>query len=66
MPDQQADVEAFFQTHSIPQAQSMLDQILERQRIYAALRERAEKDLAQFGFRPSSHASPAPIPVLTR
>ena len=27
MPDQQADVEAFFQTHSIPQAQLMLDQI---------------------------------------
>jgi hypothetical protein len=25
----------------------MLDQILERQRIYVALRERAEKDLAQ-------------------
>jgi puromycin-sensitive aminopeptidase len=47
MPDQQADVEAFFQTHSIPQAQLMLDQILERQRIYVALRERAEKDLAQ-------------------
>jgi puromycin-sensitive aminopeptidase len=46
-PDQQADVEAFFQTHSIPQAQLMLDQILERQRIYVALRERAEKDLAQ-------------------
>ena len=31
----------------IPQAGLMLDQTLERQRIYVALRERAEKDLAQ-------------------
>jgi puromycin-sensitive aminopeptidase len=47
LPEQQAAVEAFFQTHSIPQAGLMLDQILERQRIYVALRERAEKDLVQ-------------------
>ncbi|MGZ5296183.1 MAG: M1 family metallopeptidase [Actinomycetota bacterium] len=47
MPEQQAAVEAFFETHSIPQAGLMLDQTLERQRIYVALRERAEKDLAQ-------------------
>jgi len=47
LPEQQAEVEGFFQTHAIPQAGLMLDQMLERQRIYVALRERAEKDLAQ-------------------
>jgi puromycin-sensitive aminopeptidase len=47
LPEQQRAVEAFFQTHTIPQAGLMLDQTLERQRIYVALRERAEKDLAQ-------------------
>ena len=38
---------AFFQTHGIPQAALMLDQILERQRIGVALRERASADLAR-------------------
>jgi puromycin-sensitive aminopeptidase len=47
LPEQQAAVEEFFLTHPIPQAGLMLDQTLERQRIYVALRERAEKDLAQ-------------------
>ena len=45
-PEQQRDVSAFFQTHAIPQAALMLDQILERQRIGVALRERATADLA--------------------
>jgi puromycin-sensitive aminopeptidase len=46
LPDQQAEVAAFFETHTIPQAGLMLDQILERQRIGVALRERATPDLA--------------------
>ena len=44
-PNRAPAVEAFFQTHQIPQAGLMLDQTLERQRIHVALRERA--DLAQ-------------------
>ena len=47
LPEQQRSVEEFFASHAIPQAGLMLDQTLERQRIYVALRERAEKDLAE-------------------
>jgi puromycin-sensitive aminopeptidase len=47
LPEQQADVAAFFQTHAIPQAGLMLDQTLERQRIGVALRERATPDLME-------------------
>jgi puromycin-sensitive aminopeptidase len=47
LPEQQQRVEEFFRSHPIPQAALMLDQTLERQRIYVALRERAAKDLAQ-------------------
>jgi hypothetical protein len=47
LPEQQRAVEEFFATHPIPQAGLMLNQTLERQRIYVSLRERAEKDLAQ-------------------
>jgi puromycin-sensitive aminopeptidase len=46
-PQDQADVAGFFETHSIPQAALMLDQMLERQRIGVALRERASADLSQ-------------------
>jgi len=45
LPEQQAEVSTFFQTHTIPQAGLMLDQTLERQRIGVALRERATPDL---------------------
>jgi len=47
LPEQQRDVAGFFQTHTIPQAALMLDQILERQRIGVTLRERATPDLEQ-------------------
>jgi puromycin-sensitive aminopeptidase len=46
-PEQQVAVSTFFQTHAIPQAGLMLDQMLERQRINVALRERATPDLAE-------------------
>jgi puromycin-sensitive aminopeptidase len=39
-PDVVADVQAFFAEHPIEQARKTLDQLLERQRINAALRER--------------------------
>ena len=41
-----ADAAAFFEDHPIPQSAKTLEQILERQRVLAALRERAEPDLA--------------------
>jgi puromycin-sensitive aminopeptidase len=43
-PEEVADVQGFFSEHPIPQAAKTLDQILERQRVNAALRER-EQDL---------------------
>jgi hypothetical protein len=46
-PRDEEAVAAFFQTHGIPQAALMLDQILERQRIGVALRERASADLTR-------------------
>jgi puromycin-sensitive aminopeptidase len=45
-PDQQADVSAFFAEHPIPQAAKTLEQILERQDVNVALRQRAEQALA--------------------
>ncbi|MEY2959824.1 MAG: hypothetical protein RLZZ01_2392, partial [Actinomycetota bacterium] len=39
-PDQVADVHGFFAEHRIEQSQKTLDQILERQRINAVVRER--------------------------
>ena len=39
-PEQQADVQAFFGEHSIPQAVKTLEQVLERQRVNVALRSR--------------------------
>ncbi len=42
-----ADVQGFFAAHDIPQNHQMLEQYLERQRVYAALRERAAPDLAR-------------------
>jgi aminopeptidase N len=41
-----ADVQAFFGEHDIPQNHLMLQQALERQRVFAALRERASAELA--------------------
>ena len=38
-----ADVQSFFSEHPIPQAAKTLDQVLERQRVNAALREREEQ-----------------------
>jgi puromycin-sensitive aminopeptidase len=45
-PGDPADAAAFFEDHPIPQSAKTLEQILERQRVLAALRERAEPDLA--------------------
>ena len=45
-PEEQADVAAFFSEHSIPQAAKSLEQILERQQVNVALRERASGRLA--------------------
>ena len=51
-PDTAADVQAFFAEHDIPQNHLTLLQVLERQRLYAALRTRVEGDLARrFGER---------------
>jgi puromycin-sensitive aminopeptidase len=48
-----ASVQEFFRDHDLPQNRLMLQQMLERQRIYAALRERAEPDLrARFAGEP--------------
>jgi puromycin-sensitive aminopeptidase len=41
-PDEVADVQSFFSEHEIPQATKTLDQVLERQRVNAALREREQ------------------------
>jgi hypothetical protein len=41
-PDEVADVQSFFSEHQIPQSAKTLDQILERQRVNAALREREQ------------------------
>ena len=39
-PEQQADVAGFFAEHAIPQAAKTLQQVLERQRVNVALRDR--------------------------
>jgi puromycin-sensitive aminopeptidase len=44
--DDPADAAAFFEDHPIPQSAKSLQQILERQRVLTALRERAEPELA--------------------
>jgi puromycin-sensitive aminopeptidase len=46
-PEVVADVQAFFREHDIPQNHLMLLQALERQRVFAALRERASGELAE-------------------
>jgi puromycin-sensitive aminopeptidase len=45
-PEQQADVTAFFAEHPIPQAGKRLEQVLERQLVNVALRQREEARLA--------------------
>jgi puromycin-sensitive aminopeptidase len=45
-PDQVADVQAFFGEHDIPQNHLTLVQAMERQRMFAALRQRASAELA--------------------
>ena len=47
-PEQLAEAEAFFAEHPIPQSAKMLEQMLERQRVAAALRERATPDLEAY------------------
>ncbi len=47
-PEQVAEAEAFFAEHPIPQSAKMLEQMLERQRVAAVLRERATPDLASY------------------
>lgn len=44
-PEQVADVQAFFAEHPIEQAQKTLDQVLERQRVNAAVRARSAETL---------------------
>ena len=46
-PEQQADVAGFFAEHAIPQSAKTLQQVLERQRVNAALRERDADSLRQ-------------------
>jgi puromycin-sensitive aminopeptidase len=46
LPEEQADVTAFFSEHDIPQAAKTLQQILDRQAINVALRHRATESLA--------------------
>ena len=46
-PEIVADVQSFFAEHDIPQNHLMLLQALERQRMFAALRERASGELAE-------------------
>jgi len=46
-PDLVADVQAFFAEHDIPQNHLMLLQALERQRVFAALRQRAAPELTE-------------------
>jgi puromycin-sensitive aminopeptidase len=49
-PEIVADVQAFFAEHDIPQNHLMLQQALERQRVFAALREQVAAELeARFG-----------------
>ena len=45
--DVAADVQSFFSEHPIPQGAKTLDQILERQRVNAAMREREHDALTQ-------------------
>ena len=47
LPEQRADVVAFFGEHDIPQATKTLAQVLERQGINVALRRRASADLSR-------------------
>jgi puromycin-sensitive aminopeptidase len=47
-PEQVDEAQAFFAQHPIPQSAKMLEQMLERQRIAAALRERATPDLEAY------------------
>ena len=46
-PEQVADVAGFFAEHPIPQAAKTLEQVLERQRVNAALRARDAEKLAE-------------------
>ena len=45
LPEQVDEAQAFFAEHPIPQSAKMLEQMLERQRVAAALRHRATPDL---------------------
>ena len=61
LPEQVNEAQAFFAAHPIPQSAKMLEQMLERQRVAAALRERATPHLeAHFsvGARPRRSADP--------
>jgi puromycin-sensitive aminopeptidase len=45
-PQLEADVQSFFAEHPIPQAVKTLEQVLERQRVNVALRQREEGPLS--------------------
>ena len=46
-PQNEADVQSFFSEHPIPQAVKTLEQVLERQRVNVALRQREESPLSR-------------------
>ncbi len=46
-PQNEADVQSFFSEHPIPQAVKTLEQVLERQRVNVALRQREEAPLSR-------------------
>jgi hypothetical protein len=48
LPEQVDEAQAFFAEHPIPQSSKMLEQMLERQRVAAALRRRATPDLEAY------------------
>jgi puromycin-sensitive aminopeptidase len=48
LPEHVTEAEAFFAEHPIPQSAKMLEQMLERQRVAAALRQRATPDLEAY------------------
>jgi hypothetical protein len=60
-PDQVADVQAFFATHDIPQNHRSLIQAMERQRLFAALRQRATPELvSRYGSRQGATMDSSP------
>jgi hypothetical protein len=47
-PEEAADTTAFFAEHPLPQAAKRLEQLLERQHVNVAMRQRASAELERF------------------